>query len=328
MLIRLITVTAMLTIAACTSTPQRTGHSTANTPHSQPTSQSDGSANASTSSANGKPIAYVNGQPLYASRMQTQLYEAAGGQVLSEEVLEMALRDRLQQRGLQVTQTMIEKERQIMLEALSPDPDEAVRLWREIRQRRGIGENRLKAMLWRNAALRLLVADQVDVTPLAIGQAYERRYGRKWIARIIVTPTSRLAGQARSRVMGGETFSEVAATMSIDATGPSGGMLPPISPNDATYPKVLRNTLQELNPGQISDVIATGDTFSIVKLERIREPESVQLDAVRDELAQQVRRQIERLRMQQLATGMIEDSRVVVLDPVLNQQWKQARNDD
>ena len=65
-------------------------------------------------SGGGQAVAYVNGQPLYESTIRQRLYEAAGGDILTEEILESLLRDRLQARGVTVTNAMIEQERQIL----------------------------------------------------------------------------------------------------------------------------------------------------------------------------------------------------------------------
>lgn len=273
----------------------------------------------------GGVVAYINGKPLYSSTIQTALYEAAGSEVLSEQILAMLLRERLRQRGIQISSSMLENERRIMLTALSPDPDEAARLWQEIRQRRGLGKRRIDEMLWRNAALRALVQPEIQVTPAAVEMAYQMQYGPKYIARMIVTPNSRDASRARQRVTQGETFSEVAATASIDSSGLAGGLLPPISPDDPQYPKVIRDQLASMRPGQISSVIALDDNFAILKLERIRPAENIALASVQSQLRDSVRRELERLRMQQLANGMLDGARVVVLQPALNESWHASR---
>lgn len=324
----LLCVMVLALLAGCEATPK--SNSTSNRADTQASSRkASGSGAGSTvpgsASGGGGPVAYVNGQPIYETTLRQRLYEAAGGNVLSEQVLEALLRDRLQARGITITPAMIEQERQILLQTLSSDEDEAVRLWQTVRARRGLGQKRLDSLLWRNAGLRVLVKDEVQITPAALGMAHQLQYGPKYIARMIVCPTSRAASLARQRIAQGESFSEVAATASIDSSGLAGGLLPPISAADAQYPKVIRDTLAAMQVGEVSDVVALDKNFAVLKLERIRPAEDKPMSIVESQLTAQVRRELERLRMQELANAMLDEARVVVLDPTLNQSWNEAR---
>lgn len=325
MILLIVATLALFVGCESTSRPNSTSNREASQPQTAANATEASNLQDESTAGKGGIVAYINGKPLYGSTIETALYEAAGSEVLSEQILAMLLRDRLRQRGIEITSGMLENERRIMLSALSPDPNEAARLWQQIRQRRGLGKRRIDEMLWRNAALRALVQPEIQVTPAAVDMAYQLQYGPKYIARMIVTPNSRDASRARERVGGGETFSEVAATASIDSSGLAGGLLPPISPDDPQYPKVIRDQLARMQPGQISSVIALDDNFAILKLERIRPAENVSKSSVQAQLSESVRREYERLRMQQLANGMLDDARVVVLQPALNESWHAAR---
>lgn len=293
-----------------TSQPAPTGLATH---HSQP--------NAS------RPVAYINGTTVTDRDLQGPLIEAAGGSVLSEIALDRIIRDRLDQRGLTLTPALIEQEKANMLATLSADPDEAVRLLNEMRTRRGLGDLRFESMLFRNAGLRLLVQDRVEVAPALVFQAYELQHGKRYRVRILVAETMAQASELLTRAKAGESFSDLAAKHSTDLSAAQGGLLTPISPADATYPKTLRQSLETMRVGGVSDLLAVDDRFIIMKLEEILPADPISFVDARPAMERTVRLETEAQLMQQAARAMLADAKVVVLDPALNKSWnaQQAR---
>jgi parvulin-like peptidyl-prolyl isomerase len=269
-----------------------------------------------------RPVAYINGATVTDRDLQGPLVEASGGAVLSEFVLDRLIRDRLEQRGLTLTPEQIEQEKANMLTTLAPDPDQAVRLLNEMRARRGLGDLRFESLLYRNAGLRLLVKDRAEVVPALVFQAYQVRYGERYRARIIVADSMAKAGQLLARARAGESFSDLAAIHSTDASASQGGLLSPISPADATYPSAMRQALQNMRPGDISDMLAIDDRFIIMKLEEKLAPDPISFVDVRQELERQVRLESEAQLMQQAARSMLAEAKVVVLDPALAKSWR------
>jgi len=285
------------------------------------------------SSANGeevgrtvaRPIAYINSHAVTDRDLLGPLMEAAGGQVLSELVLDRQIEQELQRRGLELTPAMLEQEKARMLATLSADPDEAARLLSEMRARRGLGDRRFDSLLHRNAGLRLLVQDRVEVPPALVFEAYELRYGPRYRVRILMTPTLAEAGRLHAKAKAGEPFGELAARHSTDPSAAQGGLLSPISPADPSYPKALRDALKSMAAGEVSDLIAVDGGFIIMKLEEILPAEPISFMDVRQELEQAVRLDIESRLMQQAARTMLAEAKVVVLDPVLAQSWRRQK---
>ncbi|MCC7193052.1 MAG: peptidyl-prolyl cis-trans isomerase [Phycisphaeraceae bacterium] len=273
----------------------------------------------------GKPAAYVNGQDVTWNEMQQALAEAAGGQVLIEEIVDRGINSRLHDRHLTVDDAMIETERRYLTGDLSDNADDAQRLINELRERRGLGESRWSHLLRRNAGLRLLVQTEGtgQVTEAALKDAFEFRYGPRYQARLIVTTTMPQAAEAIRRAKAGESFSDLAVELSTDSSRAQGGLLSPISPADPTYPAGVRSTIAQLAVGQISDPIALDRGFGVLKMERKIEGSNVKFDDVRGELTARVQRDIERIAMQQLARTIIAESQVVVLDPALQRSFAQ-----
>lgn len=270
-----------------------------------------------------KPLAYVNGQAVLERDVIASLIESDAGQVLSEVVLDRVIDQRLNERGLVVDDTVIAAERELVYATLDPDEDQAARLLEQFRRERGLGDVRFEAFLRRNAGLRMLVADRVNITPTGLRQEYELVYGPRYQPRIIVAATAAEASKLRQRVVeDGESFSDVATTSSTDISAAQGGLLSPISPADARYPQAVRDALTKLEVGQVSEVIAIDNGFALLELVRRVDARSVTIDDARDELEQSLRLRQERLLMQQLAREMIAEAKVVVLDPSLEDGWR------
>lgn len=271
-------------------------------------------------------MAYVGGRPVRLGDLLPPLIEAAGGEILGEVVLEEMLSRRLENAGLTLTPAMLEAERAILSRTLDEDEDQSARLLAELRDRRGLGEARFAALLRRNAGLRLLVADRVEVTEPALRQAYRLAYGPSFRVRLIIAASLNQAQRLRQRaVEAGESFGELAAIESTDASAAQGGLLSPIRPDDTSYPAVLRSAIQQLDVGGVSPPVALGGGFALVKLEEKLPGSDVVFDGVQERLKEVVRTRAERVLMQQLARELVSAAELVVLDPTLNNLWEAQR---
>lgn len=268
-----------------------------------------------------KPVAYVNGQPVSRDTLWAGMVEASGGAVLEEIVLDLALADRLDRAGITLTPGQIDAERDLLLATLSDDPQRAAQLLGELRQRRGLGDERFGQLLRRNAVLRVLTQGELEVGDAAVRQAFELEYGPRYEARIVVTDTLQAAADVTRRAREGESFIDLAIARSTDPSKAQGGLLDPISPADATYPQAIRTVVVTMAPGDVSDPVALDRGFAVLKLERKIDARPVEYDDVKDALSLRVRRQMERVRMQQLARTILAQADVVVFDGQLQQQW-------
>jgi parvulin-like peptidyl-prolyl isomerase len=272
------------------------------------------------------PLAYVNGRTISEADLLTPLIEADAGQVLSEIVIDAMIERQLGERGLAVDAAAVDAERRLVLATLADDEDDAMRLLGRFRRQRGLGEQRYESFLRRNAGLRLLVADRVQINPTALRQEYDLVYGPRYQPRIIVAGTASDASRLRRRVTeDGESFAAAAAAASTDPSAAQGGLLSPISPADTTYPQVIRDALRRMEVGQVSDVIAIEGGFAILKLERLIDPQPTTFDQARADLETSLRRRQEQLLMRQLAAEMIASSEVVVLNEALDKGWQYRR---
>ncbi len=292
--------------------------------------QSGGTANDSgngggSTDEDGRTVLYVEGTAVPWRQLEQPLLEAAGRQILVETIVDQIVLRQVARRGRRITDAMVEREKQLMLETQSPNPDQAQRLLNELRRRRGLGEARFKTLLRRNAGLRLMVADEVEVTPMMVRQAFEYEYGPRYEARLIVVGNLRKANEVHSQAQAGASFIDLAIEHSTDPSRAQGGLLSPISPVDPTWPAAVRKALEAMNAGEISQPIALENGFAILKLERKIDGQPVSFDDVKEGLAQRVRLRSEKLLMEQRVRALLAEARVVVLDPTLHEYWQEQQ---
>ncbi len=262
--------------------------------------------------------------------------EVAGAIALEEAALDALLSERLAARGVRWSDLDTAAERAIIVAQLaeaSPSrnavrgesaADRGERLLAQLRTARGLGNTRFEGMLRRNAALRLLVSDQVVLNESVIRQAYDLRYGERMPARIIVVDTVDEAAQIIDRLDAGEPFPEVAARFSTDQSASRGGLIEPVSAADPSYPQALRDAIGELRPGGYSTPIALDNGIAIVLREASPSPSAAvpTLEETRSALTHEARMRQERILMGELARELLENARVTIFDASLDKAWR------
>ena len=272
-----------------------------------------------------RPLAFLRGEPVTWSLLGERLIEARGGAVLAEVILDRVIAQRVAEAGLAISDQDVALERDILAMALSDDADQAARLIVELRQRRGLGDQRYESFLRRQAGLRKLIQPQVEVGPAAVGQAYQLQYGPQYEVRIIVTATLRELGAVAKEAQAGVPIHELAVRHSTDASKTQGGLLSPFSLVDATYPAAIRTAVATLRVGSVSQPIAIENGFALIKLERKIDARNVNFDDVKEKLTVLVRRRVENLLMRQRERAMLDDAnaRLTILNPALKKSWDQ-----
>jgi len=268
-----------------------------------------------------RPLAMLDDDPVTISTMQARLMEHSGAETLRELRLEAALRKTLQLGELSVEQAHLDREEALLLERFSDDEDTARMVLQTLRRNDGLGPERYAALLWRNAALRLLVQDDIALTPATLQRLHRLEHGPRQVIRILVVATLQEAEELHVRLSNGEDFGELASMRSMDPSRDRGGLLNPISPEDPTWPQALRTEIAELQPGELSGIVFLDDRFAIARLERTLRADNVEFESVRDEIEATARLSQERLKMAELAGRLGVQPRIRLLDPVLRQAW-------
>jgi foldase protein PrsA len=273
-----------------------------------------------------RPAALVNGRSILWGELRPILSEAAGAQALQEIILDRRLAELIGERGIIITEDDETAEQRRLLNTLSDDPNTAVRLLDELRDRRNLGPHRYRALLRRNAMLRALVRDRVEITSAAVAGMYDALHGPKRQARLITVGDLAAAQAAIGRISHGEFFGDVAVELSTDSSAPRGGLLEPVSRSDPSYPATLREAIWSLpDVGAVSNPILLDKGYAIVQLVREVEGDGTPLEEVRDELERLVRLNQERLLTDRLARTILADASVTIFDDSLQSAWKRRQ---
>ncbi|MEE2680969.1 MAG: peptidylprolyl isomerase [Planctomycetota bacterium] len=257
------------------------------------------------------------------SRVDSYMTELAGRVALQEAILDAVLAEYLQERGILVTADDITREHNLLMDVLSEDETEGYRLLDEIRLREGLGPVRFSALLARNAALRRLVEDRVELREEAIFAAWDTLHGPRRVARVIVTPTLEQAREAMTLVREGLEFTEVAARSSTDPSSRAGGLLQPISRLDPSWPTGFRETLWALERGAVSEpVLVDGDYLLVMYVDDVP-ADGLAFEDGRTEAIEVLRRGQERILMDAEARRMLDLIEVEVIDTELGRAWRQ-----
>lgn len=254
----------------------------------------------------------VSGEPVPWSVLTPMLAEAAGVTVVEELALESALRSLLRARGLAIGDEEIQRERARWLELLESEgvPTSAET---QIRRRRGLGPERFRRLLWRNAALRALVEPgEVMVTDDELALARQIRRGERFSASGLVYPDANAAVRALERIRGdgrGTTasFFELASSRTPP---PWHGV---ISPFDPAYPDALRRAIRTTAPGQMTGVIGGDDGFTIA-LVHARVAPSTDTPGDDDALRRELETRKSRLAMERLAARLLASTTTHAMD--------------
>ncbi len=142
-------------------------------------------------------------------------------------------------------------------------------------------------IIWPMISLRKLAGEDIKVTKTELQQAFQRNYGPRVKARIIVQDNQRRAAEAWEMVSKNPDNFEVAVKKySIDAGSRAlGGAIPPIpqfSGNPLSAP--IEKAAFKLQAGEISDVIQSGQQFIIIKCEGQTEQVVSSIEEVQSQL--------------------------------------------
>ena len=276
------------------------------------------------------PVAYWKidqergrGTPVDRSTMDALLMEMTGRLALQEAVLDGLLARTLAQRGMILEAEALQREQSLMTRILARDENEARRLLDEIRLREGLGPVRFTALLRRNASLRRLVEDQVDLREEAVFISWDTLHGPRRSARVLVTSNLAQARDALELIRGGREFSEVAARFSTDESASTGGLLEPVSRLDPSWPTAFRETLWDLQAGEISEpILVDGDCLVVMFLEELP-GDGIGFEAGRTEAEEYLRRAQERILMDTEARKLLDSVEIDVIDSELDRAWNQ-----
>ncbi|MEN1703926.1 MAG: peptidylprolyl isomerase [Planctomycetota bacterium] len=274
------------------------------------------------------PAAIVGGQPINQDDLFAVFAELSGASALRELALDLEIQRELQARGLAVSESDIESERDRLLQSFGPS-EQSQDIARRVLDSRRLGPHRLQALLERNAGLRLLIDPPEQATDAAVLIAHAVRHGPKRRVRLMLLDSAETAAASRRSALDradragvSAAFAETAVESSLDSTAAAGGLLGDVSVADPGLSDVLRREIDRLTPGVVSDILALDSGFALVLVEADVPADGVSVEDARDELAQTIADRTERLAMEALANDLIARADITPLSPGLRWSWR------
>lgn len=182
----------------------------------------------------------------------------------------------------------------------------------------------------------LLAAEEIEkimagaASDTDIQAAYDAQYGesydeKEFNASHILVETEEEAKAIRDELDAGADFAEMAKQKSTGPSGPNGGELGWFGAG-MMVPEFEQAVLA-LEPGQLSPPVQTQFGWHIVKLNETRAKEAPALDAVKTEIADQLRQDAVAARVEELvAAATVERPEIEGLDPAILQNLDLVRN--
>lgn len=274
--------------------------------------------------------ALVNGEPIGWDELRSTLAEAGGANAVSEIALERVLEQEMGRRGLTLAPDAVDKELEYLLAEIGTPGADARTMLDQVRAQRGLGETRFARLLRRSAMLRALAQETVSVETREVDLAERIRYGERRRSLVIVTPTEREASDLRGQILTAQgdirdAFMARAAEHSIDASASRGGQLGVVSPVDPAYPEALRGAIERTPPGGLTPILAIDAGFAFAMVTEIVPGENSP-PGERDRIERELRRRKERLEMDRIATRLMDQAKITVLDRGLSWSWDAARS--
>lgn len=275
--------------------------------------------------------AIVNGTRVSAETLAAYSGEAAGSVALEEAALDVLVDQELARQGITLAPDASQRELQALIGTLTTQGnvsgDQAGLVLDRLKRDRGLGPKRFEALLMRNARLRALVSPQVTLTPTELQAALDVEFGPKVRARVLTVPTRDLAADMRTRMAapGADpltTFAKLAALYSIDQSGPSGGVVEPMSPADLSLAPALRQAITDPPLGLLPEAVATSRGFTLVYVEEKMPAQPAPTPDQKARVEAKARRRLERLAMDRLARQLIDQAKITVLDDAVRWSWE------
>ena len=161
-------------------------------------------------------------------------------------------------------------------------------------------------------------AANAAVDDAALQAAYDETFGgaepeTEWNASHILVETEEAAAALAEEARGGADFAELARQSSTGPSGPNGGSLGWFG-TGMMVPE-FEQAVQGLEPGDVSDPVQTQFGWHVVKLNETRQKDAPPLEAVRDQLAQQIQSTAVEAELTRLTDAAEVERAEVEIDP-------------
>lgn len=219
--------------------------------------------------AGNKVLAKVNNQSITYDVVARECVARHGQEVLDNLINRLIIQQECEQRGITVTKAEVEQEVLVTTKKFNLPLD----TWYQMLQtERGLTKEQYHDdIIWPMLALKKLAGQNVQVTEEDMRRGFERDYGPRVKARLIlVNGNVRQANQIWQQCQDNpDDFERLAREFSADPnTRPLGGVVPPIRRHGNPEQKTVEDVAFKLKPGEISSIVqVTENQYVILKCE-------------------------------------------------------------
>lgn|GEM_PF-2008785 len=208
-------------------------------------------------------VASIGSKSIRRDDLWPALVEIGGVEVIEDTINHLLLDAELTREGMSVSPQDISIERELLWTA---SPNLNTSAIEKMLASKGIGTFRQHRLLWRNAALRKLIKEDVVTSDDSVKRMFEIVYGPRYPTSVIVTATLEQANSIHSALQSGASFQELAEANSIDPSATRGGRVNPISGADPLWPSSIREQVQHIAIGSYSSPVFIGDRWVILSV--------------------------------------------------------------
>lgn len=234
--------------------------------------------------------AIVNNQSITVAQLAAECVKRHGDIVLEGEITRKLLTQALRKANKTVTQADIDAEvaRAAMSLGFVRDGKVDLVAWNEfvLKESDTTQELYILDSVWPSVALKVLVADQVQVTEQEIQRGFESKFGPRVEVLACVLSDQRTAQKVWKMARDNPAehfFARLAEDYSVEPVSASNsGKVPPIR-KFSGQPTLEREAFK-LKPGELSGIIATGNKYILLRCQGYTEPVVSDPEAVRSEL--------------------------------------------
>ena len=269
----------------------------------------------------------INGEPVPLDQLAAECISRHGKEVLKGEINRMVIGLAMKEKNLTITQPDIDAEIARAADSLgyvkkdgTPDVDAWVKS--VLKEEGATIELYISDAVWPSVALKKLVAGKVSVTEDDLKKGFDSNFGPRAEVLAIVLSNQRIAEQVWSEAranLSEANFGELAAKYSTEPVSRSNyGKVPPIRRNSGQ--PTLEKAAFDMNPGELSSMIAVGEQFVIMFKQGLTTPIAATMDNdIRAELSREITEKKTRIEMQNELDRLLKSTQINnFLDEKLN----------
>jgi foldase protein PrsA len=271
-------------------------------------------------------MAIINGKTITMDKLHEILVDGYGLAIAQQILRTEIVRQTAASKGITVTDKEVDEEHERALKitfAMANSDAERQQMLNQLLMSRNVTYSTWGLIMRRNALLRKMIGTDFEVPDEAVRASFDRRHGRMVSVSHIETKTLALAKLVKQYAKTRD-FAALAKEYSVNPTGKTGGMLPPIGQDTKQVSPAMRQVALAMTKiGEISDPVQVAGRFHILKLEKIIPPKTAVYEDEKEDIASGLKEQMIRSAGNRLLEKLTAAATVEFINTSLKKQVAQ-----